>query len=162
MTLWIYFGNKYIFIAFLPPATKLGQGLIFTGVCDSVHRGGLPQCMLGADPPGSRHPPDQAPPHGSRPPWEQTPPRPGTPHTGADPPLGADTPWTRHPLGGLPLHAGIPPSLGADTPQPGTPPDQAPPQEQTSPLTQSRLGDTVNARAVCILLECNLVQFQIY
>ena len=25
----------------LPPATKLGQGYIFTGVCDSVHRGGL-------------------------------------------------------------------------------------------------------------------------
>ena len=26
--------------AFLPPATKLGQGYIFTDVCDSVHRGG--------------------------------------------------------------------------------------------------------------------------
>ena len=26
---------------FLPPATKLGQGYIFTGVCDSVH-GGVP------------------------------------------------------------------------------------------------------------------------
>ena len=25
---------------FLPPATKLGQGYIFTGVCDSVHGGG--------------------------------------------------------------------------------------------------------------------------
>ena len=25
---------------FLPPATKLGQGYIFTGVCDSVHKGG--------------------------------------------------------------------------------------------------------------------------
>ena len=25
--------------ALLPPATKLGQGYIFTGVCDSVHRG---------------------------------------------------------------------------------------------------------------------------
>ena len=24
----------------LPPATKLGQGYVFTGVCDSVHRGG--------------------------------------------------------------------------------------------------------------------------
>ena len=23
----------------LPPATKLGQGYVFTGVCDSVHRG---------------------------------------------------------------------------------------------------------------------------
>ena len=27
----------------LPPATKLGQGYIFTGVCDSVHRGA---CMV--------------------------------------------------------------------------------------------------------------------
>ena len=55
----------------LPPATKLGQGYVFTGMCDSVQGGGLPQCMLGyhtpgADtpnrsrhpsPPGSRHPP---------------------------------------------------------------------------------------------------------
>ena len=26
----------------LPPAMKLGQGYVFTGVCDSVHRGGMP------------------------------------------------------------------------------------------------------------------------
>ena len=26
--------------AFLPPATKLGQGNVFTGICDSVNRGG--------------------------------------------------------------------------------------------------------------------------
>ena len=36
-----------IYCGLLPPATKLGQGYVFTGVCDSVHRGGLPQCMLG-------------------------------------------------------------------------------------------------------------------
>ena len=30
------------FVALLPPATKLGQGYIFTGVYDSVHRGGVP------------------------------------------------------------------------------------------------------------------------
>ena len=54
----------------LPAATKLGQGNVFTGVCDSVHgRGCLPQCMLGYHTPGSRHPP------------------------------GADTPWSRHPPG---------------------------------------------------------------
>ena len=35
---------------------SLGQGYIFTGVCHSVNRGGLPQCMLGYPPP-SRHPP---------------------------------------------------------------------------------------------------------
>ena len=33
---------KYTFISFpffLPPATKLGQGYVLTGVCDSVHKG---------------------------------------------------------------------------------------------------------------------------
>ena len=50
---------------------------------------------------------------------------------------------------------------GADTPWEQTPPrvdplEQTPPWEQT-PLAQSMLGDTVNARAVRILLECNLV-----
>ena len=74
-----------------------------TGVCDSVHRASLPQCMLGYHPPR-----------------EQTPPK-------------EETPRSRHP----------PP--GADPPGAGTPP------------AQSMLGDTVNARAVRILLECNLV-----
>ena len=54
---------------------SLGQGNILVAcVKNSVHRGGLPQCMLGyhppgADPPGIRHP------------------------------LGADPPWSSHPLG---------------------------------------------------------------
>ena len=34
----------------LPPATKLGQGYIFTGVCDSVHRGA--GCMVPEGMPG--------------------------------------------------------------------------------------------------------------
>ena len=29
----------------LPPATKLGQGYIFTGICDSVH-GGVAGCLV--------------------------------------------------------------------------------------------------------------------
>ena len=33
---------------FLPPATKLGQCYIFTGVCDSVNRGGVRGCCQGA------------------------------------------------------------------------------------------------------------------
>ena len=117
----------------LPPATKLGQGYIFTGVCDSVHggsasvhagippprpgtpqeqthtpgsrppkeqippvgvdtpcdsvhRGGLPQCMLGYHHPRTRHPPGQTPPSGADPPREQTPPRVDTPSPGADTP----------------------------------------------------------------------------
>ena len=32
-------------ITFLPPATKLGQGYVFTRVCDSVHREGIPACL---------------------------------------------------------------------------------------------------------------------
>ena len=64
----------------LPPATKLGQGYVFTGVCDSVHRGGLPQCMLGYPPEQtplqSRHPPEADTPL----PREQTPPDQTPPH----------------------------------------------------------------------------------
>ena len=53
--------KPYGYIVLLPPTIKLGQGNIFTGVCDSVHRGGLPQCMLGYHTPRTRHPPpDQA------------------------------------------------------------------------------------------------------
>ena len=32
--------NQPKVVDLLPPATKLGQGYIFTGVCGSVHRGG--------------------------------------------------------------------------------------------------------------------------
>ena len=63
-------------------------------------------------------------------------------HTGIPP----TPPRTRHPPGpGTPQsrHPHPHPSSGSGTP---------PPQEQ-----QSILGDTVNERAVCILLECNLV-----
>ena len=62
--------------------------------------------------------------------------------------------------GSASVHAGIPSreqtSLGADTPLEQTPT----PREQT-PLTpaQSMLRDTVNAWAVRILLECNLVLY---
>ena len=129
----------------LPPAMKLGQGYVFTGMCDSVHRGVSASVHAGI-PPGSRHPPwEQTPPRsrhsheetppgsippGSKPPHKQTPP-------GADTPLGSDTPQSRPPLRRHPLGANTP--LGVDPP------------------AQSMLGDTVNARAVRILLECNLV-----
>ena len=64
-----------MFGVFLPPANEVWGKVIFSVVCvkNSVHRGGLPQCML------RYHPQDQASPS-----WEQTPPR-------ADP-LGEDTP----------------------------------------------------------------------
>ena len=57
----------------------------------------------------------------------------------------------RHPLDQVPP--------GTRHPQDQTPPD---PQDQASPLEQSILGDTVNERAVCILLECNLVTKDVY
>ena len=41
---------------FLPPATKLGQGYVFTGVCDSVHRGGEYLTRY-PHPPGTRYTP---------------------------------------------------------------------------------------------------------
>ena len=42
----------------LPPATKLRQGNVFTPVCHSVHRGGLPHTYPWADkPPGQKPPP---------------------------------------------------------------------------------------------------------
>ena len=56
------------------PQRSLGQGCIFTGVCDSVHRGGSASVHAGiphppsrqpprtSHPPRTRHPPDQAPP----------------------------------------------------------------------------------------------------
>ena len=91
----------------LPPTTKLGQGNIFTGIFDSVHRGeGV--CLSAF--------------------WDTT-----TPQDQAPPGLG--TPWNQ-----------------AHPPGPGTPPGPG-----RHPPEQSILGDTVNERAVCILLECNLV-----
>ena len=76
--------------------------------------------------------------------------------------LGRYPPGTRY----IPLDQVQPP--GADTPQDQVHPptrytptwDQTPPMgADTPPLPPARiLGDTVNARAVSILLECNLVQ----
>ena len=113
---------------------------------------------------------------------------PGTPPPGpGTPPRTRYTPWDQvhppqdqvHPPGpGTPPRPGNPPQPGTP-PGPGTPPqDQAhppgpgkPPRIRHTPKTrytpqtrythpaQSMLGDTVNARAVRILLECILVCF---
>ena len=135
--------------------------------CLSVHGGGcLPQCMLGchppeADPPGADTPPEQTLPRGRHPPGSRHPPEADTPQE-ADTPPRSRHPWSRHtPLEADPPGADMPPPqkqtpsspLGADTP---TPQKQTPPLEADTP-PQSMLGDTVNARAVRILLECNLV-----
>ena len=71
------------FDVFLLPATKLGQGYVFTGVCHSVNRGGLHTTHPpGADPPQSIPPGEQTPP--PLPPGSRTPPRVDPP--GTDPP----------------------------------------------------------------------------
>ena len=70
---------------FLPAATKLGQGNVFTGVCDSVHRGVcLSTCW------DTTLPPEQTP-------LEQTPPRADTHHPKqTHHPLEQTPPWSRH------------------------------------------------------------------
>ena len=47
------------YILFLPPATKLGQSNVFTGVCDSVQGRGSASVHAGIPAPPSRHPWDQ-------------------------------------------------------------------------------------------------------
>ena len=129
------------FTHLLLAATKLGQGNIFTSVCQefcprgggrvsaSVHAGvhhpNPPQGADPPDPPGSRHPP------GPGTPPEQTPPEPGTPRT-------------RHPL---------PP--GADTPSPGSrhPPDHVhPPGKQTAAYGQRAAGTHPTGMHSCLLM----------
>ena len=83
------------------------------------------------------------PPGPGTPPWDQVHP-PGTRYTPWDqvhPPATRYTPWDQvHPPGTR-----------------YTPPDQVHPPDHVPPPVQSMLGDTVNTRAVRILLECNLV-----
>ena len=99
---------------FLPPATKLGQGFVFTGVCDSVHRGGgstWPGTPPGpGTPPWDQvHPPDQVPPDQVHPLDQVHPPGPGTP------------PGTRY----NPSQTRYTPPGPGTPPQPGTPPPSA-------------------------------------
>ena len=135
-------------------------------------------------PPGTRYTPwDQVHPPGLGTPLRPgTPPRPGPPrtrYTPSDqvhppPPQTRYTPQTRSPQDQVhPLRPGTPPSpldqvhppRTRSTPwirytpwtmyTPGT--RYTPPRPGKSPPAQSMLGDTVNERAVRILLECNLV-----
>ena len=118
-----------ICITYYRPQTKFAKFMFLhvSVILSTVRVGGLPQCML-----GYHTPQDQAAPPGPGTPWEQTP-RGQTPLDQA-PPWDQTPPWTRpsqtrHPPGTRPL-----------------------------PLrNQCILGDTVNKRAVCIVLECNLV-----
>ena len=131
--------QELVTVNLLPPATKLGQGYVFTGVCDSVHRGVVCLSACWDATPQSRHPP------GTRYiPQEQTP------------------CWTRYPPKQTPPPWDQVHPLRADTPREDTPQDQVhPPGSRHPPPVQSMLEDTVNAREVRILLECNLVIYKL-
>ena len=73
------------------PAMKLGQGYIFTGICDSVHRGVCLSACWDTTPPRTRHPPGiRHTPLGPGTPWDKSPPW-------DQAPSGADSSRTRHP-----------------------------------------------------------------
>ena len=69
LRLYLHVPFKSPFSLSLLPATKLGQGYVFTGVCYSVNRGGSASVHAGISP---THP--HTPPQEQTPPWEQTPP----------------------------------------------------------------------------------------
>ena len=83
---------SYALLHLLPPATKLGQGYVFTGVCDSVNRGGgaPPQTTYPPDymPPGLHTPPDYVPP------LDPVPPQTTYPRTTYPPDYVPPPPWT--------------------------------------------------------------------
>ena len=87
MAVFFIFGLFFLFFLLLiPAATKLGQGNIFTSVCQEFcpQRGGgcLPQCMLGYTT-TTTHPLEQSPPDkADTPPQDQTP----SPRTRQTPP----------------------------------------------------------------------------
>ena len=123
---------------FYRPQTKFGARSYFQKRVSRIlltRERGMPQCMLGY------------------PPTKQAPPGPGTPLPGPGIPSGRG----RHPPPGPGIpsgdQAGIPPTR--HPPGPGRHPRDRP----TPPTEQSMLGDTVNERAVCILL-VNYLFFQ--
>ena len=135
--------NHYFIILIYRPKRSFGQGNIFTPVCHSVHRGGVPDQVHPpwdqVHPPRTRYtPPDQVHPPGTR----YTPPGPGTPPDQVHPP-GPGTP---------PRDQVHPPRTRYTPPGPGTPP-----LDQVHPPPGCKLRNTVNDRPVRILLECILV-----
>ena len=120
--------------AFLPPATKLGQGNIFRSVCQEFcSQEGSATLHAGIHPLPTRDQ-KQAPPlplRGDTPPPDQRQAR----------------PRSRHPI----------PQDQRQAPLRSRPPPRTRGRHPHSPPAQCMLGDTGNKRVVRILLECNLV-----
>ena len=116
------------------PQTKFAKVMfLHLSVSHSVHRGCLPQCML-----GYIHP------QADTPSQEQTTTRSRHPLRSRYP-LGADTPQEQTPPG------------SRHPPRADTAREQTPPPGADTPPSQCMLWDTGNKRAVRILLECILV-----
>ena len=134
---------------------SLGQGNIFAPVCHSVHRG---EYLGKYTPPWAGTPPCRYTPQAGTPsgqvhtPWVGTPPSQVHPTPGRYPQAGtspqAGIPWV-----GTPPWAGTPPRQVHPT-------GQVHPREGTHPI--SVCWDTVNKRAVRILLECILVLWIVF
>ena len=94
--IWEYLPSLANIILLLPSANVVWDGYVFTPVCHSVHRGTLPQCMLGYTPPSRQTPLRWTPP------WADTPSLPSTcrdTHTPSQCMLGYTVPsacWDRH------------------------------------------------------------------
>ena len=119
---------------------SLGQGNVFTPVCHSVHRGSaqpLPRCR----------PPQVQTPLGLGRPLDVDPSGCRLPHPGLGRPPGCRPPWMQTPWGWA-----DPPSSQMQTPWMQTPRCWADPSLDAYPPP-----DTVNKRAVSILLGCLLV-----
>ena len=142
---------------FLPAATKLGQGNIFTSVCLST--GGSASVHAGMHPPQEQTPPGSGqPPQSRHPLWEQTPPGADTPQK-ADSSIRSMSGWYASYWNAFLLHLCVILFTGREgglpNPPPvirpgglGRPPDADPPMQTPGYL---------NKRAVHILLECILV-----
>ena len=132
---WCVWRKVVNFVHFVTDRNEVVDKVMFLLVSVILSTGGgsasvhaeMPQPPGSKHPPGSRHPPGIRHPPGSRHPPEQTPPQKQTPQEQTPPGI-------RHP-----------------------PKKQTPPWEADIPPPTSMLGDPVNARAVRILLECNLV-----
>ena len=163
--------NEYFITIFTARKQSLRR-LCFYTCLSFCSQGGYPKQVhpLAGTPP-SRYTPRQVHPLGRYTIWAGTPPGrythplAGTPQAGTFP--GRYTPWAGTPHGRYTPQAGTPP--GQVAPQAGTPPDKYTPQAGTTP--SNACWDTVNKRAVRILLECILLSgisiwlrkvFQIY
>ena len=122
----------YQFVKFYyRPQRSCGRGYVFTRVCDSVHRGGLPQCML-----GYCHPQEGGTPWPRRPPQKETPQEGGTPSHQKETSQEGGTPQVRRPPRRRHPCQGDPPPRrppGRRTPKKEAPPAKETPQEETPP-----------------------------